>query len=128
MLLERYEPRDIYNADETGLFYNCLLDRMLTLKGCSCHGGKVPKRITVLLCVNSDGSDKQVRIMVGKSMKPCCFKNIKKLPVKYYANKKAWMTTTIFTEFLRALDASMGVQSRNILLFVDNCAAHPQDT
>jgi hypothetical protein len=42
--------------------------------------------------------------------------------------KKAWITTTIFTEFLRALDASMGVQGRNILLFVDNCAAHPQDT
>jgi hypothetical protein len=38
------------------------------------------------------------------------------------------MTTTIFTEFLRELDASMGVQSRNILLFVDNCATHPQDS
>jgi hypothetical protein len=36
--------------------------------------------------------------------------------------------TTIFTEFLKALDASMGVQGRNILLFVGNCAAHPQDT
>jgi hypothetical protein len=128
MLLERYEPRDIYNADEKGLFYNCLLDRTLTLKGHSCHGGESAKeRTTVLLCVNSDGSDTQVPIMVGKSMKPHCFKNIKKLPVKYYANKKVWMTTTIFTEFLRALDASMGVQGRNILLFVDNCAAHLQD-
>jgi hypothetical protein len=47
--------------------------------------------------------------------------------VKYYANKKARMTTTFFTEFLRALDASMGVQGRNIFLFVGNCAAHPQD-
>jgi hypothetical protein len=48
--------------------------------------------------------------------------------VKYFANKKAGMTTAIFTEFLRALDAFVGVQGRNILLFVDNCAAHPQDT
>jgi hypothetical protein len=63
---------------------------MLTLKGRSCHRGKIAKeRITVLLCVNSDGSDKQVPIVVGKSMKPCCLK--KKLPVKFYANKKVWM-------------------------------------
>lgn len=33
--------------------------------------------------------------------------------------------TTTFTEFLRALDASLGVQGRNILLFTDNCA-NPQ--
>jgi hypothetical protein len=30
-------------------------------------------------------------IMTGKSLKPCHFKN-----VKYYTNKKGWMTTTIF--------------------------------
>jgi hypothetical protein len=47
-------------------------------------------------------------------MKPRGFKNIKKLPVKYYANKKAWMTTAIFMEFLRALDATTGVQGRNV--------------
>jgi len=38
------------------------------------------------------------------------------------------MTTTIFTVILRVLDASVGVQRRNILSFVDNCASHPQDT
>jgi hypothetical protein len=37
------------------------------------------------------------------------------------------MTTDIFS-FLLSLDASMGAQNRNILLFVDNCAAHPKDT
>jgi hypothetical protein len=80
MLLERHELQDIQNTDETGLFYKCLPDRTLKLKGQSCHGEKSAKeRITVLLCVNSDGSDKQVSIVVGKSMKPHCFKNIKKL-------------------------------------------------
>jgi hypothetical protein len=57
-LLEGYEQRDIYNADETGLFYNVLPDRTLALKGESCHGGKNCKdRLTVLLCINSDGTD-----------------------------------------------------------------------
>jgi hypothetical protein len=63
-LLEGYE-RDIYNTDETGLFYNVLPDRTLALKGESCHGWKNSKdRLTVLLCVNSDGSDKQVPIVI----------------------------------------------------------------
>jgi hypothetical protein len=95
----------------------------------SCHGGKNCKdRLNVLLCVNSDGSDKQVPIVIGKSPKLRCFKNVKKLPATYHVNNKAWMTTDIFSSFLHSLDASMGVQNRNILLFVDNCAAHPKDT
>jgi hypothetical protein len=40
-LLEGYEPQDIYNADEMGLFYNFLLDRMLAL---TAMGGKVQTR------------------------------------------------------------------------------------
>jgi transposase len=128
-LLEGYEPRDIYNADETGLFYNCLPDGTLTLKGESCHGGKASKeRISVLFCVNSDGTDMREPLVIGKSLKPRCFKNTKTLPVKYYANKKAWMTTNIFELFLRDLDSEMRIKRRNILLFVDNCAAHPPHT
>jgi hypothetical protein len=52
----------------------------------------IPKRLTVLLCVNSDGSDKQVPIVIGKSSKPRCFKDFKKLPIINHANSKAWMT------------------------------------
>jgi hypothetical protein len=58
-LLEGYEPRNVYSADEMGLFFNVLPNRTLAYKGESCHGGKHSKdRLTVLLCVNSDGSDK----------------------------------------------------------------------
>ena len=65
---ECYEPRDIYNADETGLFFNVFPDRTLAYKGESCHGGKISKdRLTVLLRVNTDGSDKKVPIVIGKS-------------------------------------------------------------
>jgi hypothetical protein len=128
-LLEGYEPCDVYNADETGLFFSVLPDRTLAYKGQSCHGGKYSKdRLAVLLCVNSDGSDKQVSIMTGKSLKPRCFKNVKKLPTKYHANGKAWMTAEIFCSCLHSLDAQMGAQHRQIILFVDNCAAHSKDT
>ena len=66
-----YEQRDVYNAYETGLFFNLLSDRSLAYKEESCHGGKHSKeRLTVLLCVNSDGSDKNVPIVIGNSPKP----------------------------------------------------------
>jgi hypothetical protein len=104
-MLEGYE-RDTriyeYNGDETELFYNVLPDRTLALKGESCHGVKNCKdRLTVLLCVNSSGSDNQVPIVIGKSLKPQCFRNVKTLPAKYHANNKAWMTIDIFSSFLR---------------------------
>ena len=38
------------------------------------------------------------------------------------------MTTEIFCSFLHSLDVQMGVQNRQIILFVDNCAVHPKDT
>jgi hypothetical protein len=58
-LLEGYEAWDIYNANETGLFFHCLPDWMVALKGGTCHGGKsVKERLTVLLCANSDDLDK----------------------------------------------------------------------
>src|SRR5215510_684285 len=53
---------------------------------------------------------------------------LKKLPIKYHANSKALMTTEIVCSFLHSLDAQMGAQNRQIILFVDNCAAHPKHT
>jgi hypothetical protein len=111
------------------LFFNCLPDRTLALKGETCHGGKsVKERLTVLWCTNSDGLDKRVPFVIRKSMKPRCFKNVKKLPVTYYVNLKAWMMSEIFRDFLHALDTSFTAQGRKILLFINNCVAHCPDT
>ena len=66
-LMEGYEHRDIYNAEVAGLSFKVLPDWSLENKGEYCHGGKHSKdRLIVLLCVNSDGSDKQVSIVIGK--------------------------------------------------------------
>lgn len=50
------------------------------------------------------------------------------LPMKYNTNKKVWITTSIVTEFTKALNAPMGMHGRNILLFAHNSASHTQDT
>jgi hypothetical protein len=59
-----------------------------------------------------------VLIVIGKSPKPRGFKNVKKFPIKYHANSKAWMTTEIFCSSLHSLEAQMGAQNRQIILFV----------
>ena len=42
-ILSKYELKDIYNADEFGLFYQALLDKSLPYKGERCNGGKHSK-------------------------------------------------------------------------------------
>ena len=55
-LQQNYLAEDIFNVDETGLFYKCLPNRTFILKGEESHGGKMSKeRVTVLLCANMSG-------------------------------------------------------------------------
>lgn len=81
----------------------------------------------MLLCCNADGSEKLKPLVIGKSEKPQCFKNVKTFPTKYLANKKAWVTGKIFTDWLQGVDKQMASQNRHILMFIDGCSAHPKD-
>ncbi|XP_070377297.1 tigger transposable element-derived protein 6-like [Dermacentor albipictus] len=124
-LMEKYATSDIYNADETGLFFELLPSKTLHMKGQPCSGGKhSKKRVTVLLCCNMDGSEKRCPLVIGRSAKPRCFKGGKSLPVKYVANKKSWMTGAVFKEWLTAFDRDMTAKKRKVCLLIDNCSAH----
>ncbi|XP_067937098.1 tigger transposable element-derived protein 4-like [Watersipora subatra] len=43
-LLQTYTYDDIFNMDETGLFYKLMVDKTLHLKGEKCSGGKFQKK------------------------------------------------------------------------------------
>lgn len=43
MLIKDYKPKDIFNCDETGLFFKLMPDMSLTYKVDPCHGGKKSK-------------------------------------------------------------------------------------
>ncbi|GFV23373.1 tigger transposable element-derived protein 6 [Trichonephila clavipes] len=121
-LIKEYEPRNIFNTDETGIFFKCLPEKTFTFKKEKCHGGKHSKeRLTILLTVNMDGSEKITPLVIGKSAKPRCFKGINSFPTKYRSNKKAWMTTELFNEWLVSLNSDMKREKRYILLFLDYC-------
>lgn len=126
-ILHQYTPRNVFNADETGLFFKCLPDKTLTFKNEKCFGGKHSKeRITVMVGANMDGSEKLKLLVIGKSKTPRCFRGIKSLEVDYDFNKKSWMTSKIFENFVLNLDRIMRNQHRKIALFIDNCPSHPK--
>ncbi|XP_061175614.1 tigger transposable element-derived protein 6-like [Saccostrea echinata] len=127
-LMKDYEPQDIYNADETGLYYRALPDGTLTFKKDKLAGSKKAKdRVTVLVTVNMTGTDKRRLLVIGKSKDPRCFRGKKSIPVIYKSSGNAWMTGDLFKQWLTDFNRDMVRQNRKILLLVDNCSAHPKD-
>ena len=55
-LVAGYDPRNVYNGDETGLFFRVLPSKTLTLGCDKCTGGKLSKeRLTLYICANITG-------------------------------------------------------------------------
>ena len=66
-MTEHYDPVNIFNCDETGLFYNLMPDRSLAVHRNDCRGGKKSKeRYTVMFCANWDGSEKLKPVVIGE--------------------------------------------------------------
>jgi hypothetical protein len=125
-ILEGFDLKDIFNCDETGLFFKALPDTTLAAKGDLCKGGKFSKeRLTVLLCSSAVG-EKLKPLVIGKALKPRAFKHIRveSLPVTWKSNKKAWMTSGLFLEWLQSLNAMLEQQGRRIALIMDNAPCH----
>lgn len=122
-ILEKYSAANVFNADESGLFYKALPTHTLSRKGECIRGGKIGKeRLTILLICNVVGNYKKIYV-IGKSKNPRCFKN-KVLPIQYFCNKNAWMTTEIWNSILQKLDLQMIKEKRKIVILADNAACH----
>ena len=63
-----------------------------------------------------------------KKERPQCFKGVDKshLPVKYFHQKKAWMSSEILDEVLSAFNQKMKANDCSILLLMDNAGCHPE--
>ena len=64
-------------------------------------------------------------LLLARQKKTRCFKNIKTLPCKYYAQKKSWMDGVLFEEWVRDLSKMFESEKRKVALIIDNCPAHP---
>lgn len=128
-LTNAYAPKDVFNVDELGLFFQLIPSKTLTVKGNNCKNGKKSKqRITVLLGSNSIGTEKLQPFVIGKFEKPRAIKTLidkKILQVRYRHNKAAWMTGELFKKYLANLNNKFKKNNRQTLFFLDNCPAHP---
>lgn len=124
-VMTEYAESDIYSVGESGLFYRMLPEQCLDYKDEKCFDGKKSKdRLTLILACNMDGSDKRNVRVIGKCMNSQIFKGVKYLPVDYRFNKKSFLTTSIFEDWLREFNEDMKHQKRNVLLILENCHAH----
>lgn len=126
-LTNGYEERDIFNCDETGLFFRILPEKSVDFMNETCSEGNLSReRLTVMLCTNITGEFEKP-LIIGKVGQYSCFKNINvnDIGVIWKSNNKAWMTRDIMTEWLLDLDQRMTSAKRKIVLFLDDASTHP---
>ncbi|KAM9048601.1 tigger transposable element-derived protein 1-like [Megaptera novaeangliae] len=131
-----YSPRQVFNVDETGLFWKRLPERMLlALEGTAGPGPKASKdHLTLLLGGNAAGDFKLKPLLVYPSENPRALRGCSKasLPVVWRSNRNDWLTPSIFQEwftgcFCPAVEsycASHGLPHRALLL-LDSAPCHP---
>ena len=138
-LIEKFNvrPECIWNADQTGLFYQKLPNRIYVDKAQKKNykGTKQMKdksRITVMVCTAADGSKSPLSI-VGKAKKPTCFTLCEndKPPMAYTNQKAAWFDTDVTMWWLLEVFWPHHIQKHghsHCILLLDNCPAHAIDT
>jgi hypothetical protein len=99
---ENYSDEQVFNVDETGLFWKKMPDRTyMSKEGKSMPGFKAAKdRLTLLLGGNAASDFKLKPLFVYHSENPRAFKSVSKssLPVVWESAPKAWVTREIFRD------------------------------
>ena len=131
----------VYNFDETGLFWKSLpINTQEHLKKKNVHGVKQDKvRISAMCFANADGTHALKPCIVGKAQRPRAIKDIMhSLPVHYYAQGKAWFTAAIlksylfdhaFNEIRRFQEDVLKIHPQRVraVILMDHCPAHPDE-
>ena len=131
-----YSAEQVFNVDETGLFWKRMPNRTYIAKEeKSAPGHKAGKeRLTLLLGGNAAGDCKLKPMLVYQAANPRALKGVWKgqLPVIWKSNKKAWVTLVLFEDWFmnhfvpeaQKYCASKGLPFK-VLLVLDNAPGHP---
>lgn len=118
-IIASYNPENVFNYDEIGLYYRASPSKPLIEHD----------RVTLGLCANISGKERMKMIFVHKSPRPRCFpehfdpNNL----VHFFSNVNAWMSSDIFTAWVMGENKRMADQDRNILVLLDDAASHSID-
>lgn len=101
--VEGYVADQVFNADETGIFWKKMPARTYLSKNeKTAKGFKAAKdRVSLLLCSNASGDFITKPLVIHRALNPRAFKGMDKtkLPVYWRANKRAWMTAVLFKDW-----------------------------
>ena len=128
--LEGYSPSDIYNGDETALFYKSLPHRTYCRVDDKPAGStKCKDRLTLLIFTNMDGSDHRKLSVIGKAKNPRCLQKkykmtVNEMAVDWYASKNAWMTGDIHLRIMTKFNNQMRKAGCHVLYVCDNASSH----
>ncbi|KAK4326641.1 hypothetical protein Pmani_002851 [Petrolisthes manimaculis] len=130
-----YTAKQVFNIDETGLYWKKLPGRTyISTEESTAPGFKASKdRLTLLLGANAEGDCKLKPALVYQSENPRALKGYVKsfLPCYWYSSRKAWMNSTIFQDYLGKLEKELELYCEReeipfkILLLLDNAPCHP---
>lgn len=97
----RITNNQIYNADESGLYWKLLPTKtFVSSDEKMAPGRKLAKdRLTFMVCTNASGTHKVKLLVIGKAKKPRSFKQDFVIPVNYRHSKSAWMNAYIFKDW-----------------------------
>lgn len=130
-----YVADQVYNADETGLYWKRMPSRTYISQAEKCASGfKAAKdRVSLLFCSNASGDCLMKPLFINRSLRPRSMKNenFSTLPVYWMANTKAWMTKELFSRWFKECfvpDAKRYLEEKGldfkVLLLLDNAPGH----
>ncbi|CEP63042.1 Pdc2p LALA0_S07e01112g [Lachancea lanzarotensis] len=139
-LLVKVPPKDLFTLDETFLAYNLPMDNA------QYETGQVQRKIevlTVMLCANLDGSEKMNPLVIGKYENYRSFRShfandpsdgssptsvgsrmARKFSLTYHSNRKSWLTSNLFHDWLAWWDKRLVVDNRTICIVLDDSCSH----
>lgn len=128
-LIAEYDLDNVFNMDETGLFFKLLPNRSYVKveKARAARGSKFMKakdRVTLYVATNATGTDLVPLSIIGKSQNPRCLKSHQQKLV-YFHQKKAWSDGKVFAKWWEMfLTHIRSKTSKKVLLIMDNCGPH----
>ncbi|XP_061505786.1 jerky protein homolog-like [Anopheles gambiae] len=130
---EDYLLDQIYNADETGLYWKSIPSKIAGQEGQTTSSSG--ERVTVVCCTNAAGTHKLDLTVIGKTKCPWSEQSEPKTSVNYYEMKSGWASKEIFRNWfeykwvpeVREFLASRGLPQRAILI-LDTSPCHITDS
>jgi hypothetical protein len=128
-IIAQYDPENVYNMDETGLFFRLLPRYSLLMpnEDISTTGGKkeVKDQVSLIVCANASGSHRIPCALIGKPKEPACIKD-RQWPIPYFNQAKAWMDVETCCKWFNEVSYPEVKKrtGRRVQLLMDNGPGH----